>query len=128
VVIYYHTKSYIYAVTNGYCSNVFLPDGTTAVATQLVGHPLIGGVRIPDFRSDVTIAEMTDGVSLRFDMGSAVLCTEPILFIEHAPTLSIPPRAHSLPPPSIPPPSSEVLKVPRLPGIPDSIRGPSSRK
>lgn len=126
MVVYYHTKSYIYAVVNGYCKDVLETDGTSPVATHLVGHVLSGGVRVPVFDDVIPVDDIVPGDSLRFKMGNAVVITEPALFIERPMSLSVPPRPHTVPPSSLPP--SEVFQVPRLPDSPESIRGPASRK
>lgn len=128
MIVYYHTKSYIYAVVNERCARVLETDGRSIVATRLVGHSLSGGIRIPHFNATISVGDIAVGDLLRFVIGTAVVLTQAVQFIELAQALSIPPRPHSIPPYSLPPPASEVLHVPRLSNIPESMRPPKSQK
>lgn len=90
MVVYYHTNAYIYAVTNGYCSSVMLPDGDD-YQTGLVGERLLGGVTDCLGQTIVSADHIQVGMRLKFELRCAALITDVIERIETVSSLSIPP-------------------------------------
>ncbi len=114
MVTYYHTKSYIYAVANGYCSKVLSADGRVDEHAPLETCPLVAGVRgMPGV--EVPVSEIAEGMSLRFQIKGSFVTTQPVEKIElSVPSLSIPPvpmsgRSVSIIPPD---PQSGRITIP----------------
>lgn len=100
MVVYYSTASNVFAVSNGYCSQVMDRQGMEIDGHALIGRRLLGGVPHV-FAAMVPEEAIVVGTCLKFDLGGAMLTTEPVTSIEEAPSLSIRPQAMELPPASI---------------------------
>lgn len=122
MAIYYHTRTLIFAVANGYCSDV-LDRGHDKMGTNLVGSRLLGGATSPLDEELVPEADIRVGHRLKFEVGTAAFISEPIELVETVETLSIPPTKM----PSFPPeqgsfrePLATIPEIilPKPPGIP----------
>lgn len=119
MVNYFHTATYIYAVTNGYCSRVFHADGEE-LGHSIVGARLHGGLtRLFDeegLKLDddvVPIKCIKVGMYLKFGNGERILITEAVKFFEDVGSLSIPPKP-------LMPPETITIRDP-IPTIPEIL-------
>jgi len=116
MVIYYHTRSHIFAVANGYCSTIMDTRGNIQ-SLHIVGSRLMGGV---DGLTGPVLAEhnIVAGMRLKFEIGGSSIVTEPVELVERAASLSIPPALR----PSLPPESSTfVVHSERIPTLPEIL-------
>ncbi|MBI5654034.1 hypothetical protein HZC53_00025 [Candidatus Uhrbacteria bacterium] len=91
MVYYFHTLTYIYAVTNGYCSQVFHADGDE-LSTGIVGSMLLGGLKSPFDKDVLPFDRIEIGMYLKFGNKDNGLVSDAIQRIEEVGSLSIPPR------------------------------------
>jgi hypothetical protein len=121
MVIYYHTRRHIFAVTNGFCSAVVDLQGQS-VFTNLVGSKLLACVSA-DMRDESAPEMAAAGMLLMFAIGSSTMTTDQITKVETVTSLSIPPSPRSIPPESrrddqpratLP----EIIIMPKTPGLP----------
>ncbi len=120
--VYYHTRTFIYGVANGYCSKVKDRDHAT-VATNLIGCRLIGGTNADMSGETIEADAILTGQRLKFEMGPAIFISDVIELVEQVNSLSILPTRM----PSFPPESSSFREpmatlpeiiLPKPPGVP----------
>jgi len=121
MVIYYHTRRHIFAVTNGFCSAVVDLQGQS-VFTNLVGSKLLACVSA-DMRDESAPEQATTGMLLKFSISSSTMTTDQITKVESVPSLSIPPSHQSFPPESgtdghVRVTLPEIIVMPKAPKVP----------
>ncbi len=123
MAFFYHTRTLIFSIANGYCSDV-LDRGHAKMATNLVGCRLLGGVAASLEGGLIPIDEIVAGQRLKLEVGTAAFISEVIELVEVVGTLSIPPtRLPSLPPETDPLYREPVATIPEIilpkpPGVP----------
>jgi len=100
MVIYYHTRRHIFAVTNGFCSAVVDLQGVKVFA-GLEGSKLLCGTA-SDMKDEYAPDQIKVGDHLRFALGVSTVTTDSVTKVEMVQSLSIPPSPRSVPPESIP--------------------------
>jgi hypothetical protein len=106
-MMYYHTRSAIFAVAAGLCAKVMDASGVANDGHPIVGRPVSGVVRGNDFvvkhPLDAVRNVETEEWRLVIGCGTAEIVTEPIVRVESVTSFSIPPSASASIPPSLPP-------------------------
>ncbi len=120
MITYFHTFSYIYAVSNGYCSAVMDTALALIQGHKLEACPVAGAVAGNDLDTVIPIEEVArrvDGTCrIRFKLGSAVLHSDLVTRVESVMSLSVPPSYR--PKQSTIPEAPESISVPRFPRPP----------
>ncbi|MDQ7814464.1 MAG: hypothetical protein RDU25_01490 [Patescibacteria group bacterium] len=122
MVVYFHTRAFIYAVANGYCSDV-KDRYHGKVTTNLVGCRLVGGTQADTRGEPIETDAIVAGHRLKFEIGSAAFISDVIEFVEKVGSMSVlPTKMPSLPPESDsfrdPIPTVPEIILPKPPGLP----------
>ncbi|HWQ99552.1 MAG TPA: hypothetical protein VN397_01745 [Candidatus Methylomirabilis sp.] len=120
MITYYHTASYIYAVTNGYCSAVMDTAFATICEHNLGACPVDGAIAGNDLDTVIPIGEVVqrlDGTCrIRFKLGNVILLSDLITRVESVSSLSVPPSYR--PKQSTIPEAPRSLRIPWIPRLP----------